>query len=91
MPIAAPTIIETAAARRPIARETRDPHTTSASTERPDSSVPIGYSHDGASRIGPVACVTSSSSLLTSSGASMAIRMNTIRIARPAMPITLRR
>ena len=56
-----PITIDTTAASSPIISDGLEPQTTSASTERPESSVPIGYSHDGGARIGPSTFVTSSS------------------------------
>ncbi len=42
MPTRVPIAIEMTVAQMPTSSETRVPHTTSASTERPDSSVPSG-------------------------------------------------
>ena len=79
-------IIDSAVAQSPTSRETRAPQMTSASTLRPESSVPRGKDSDGPSKIPPVALVTSSSDLGKSSGARRASSTKTIRTIRPSMP-----
>jgi hypothetical protein len=63
----------------------------SASTDRPDSSVPSRKPSPGGASTWPVALVTSSSSCAKSSGAVNARTTKTARIARPAIPARCRR